>query len=1208
MTNTTVAYTTPGSYTGTNGWLCPVGVTSITVECEGGGGGGGSGAKSTFSYGGGGGRGGDYASKVLAVVPGTRYDIVVGAGGNGGAAVSSGNGNAGTSGGASYFISTSTVCAAGGGPGAGGSGSGAGGTTTSGTSVGTTINAGTNGSSAVVSQYPGGAGGAGGTPRGGGGGAGGPGGSSTPGATGTSPGGGGGGGAGNTSGTAGGAGAAGGVWITYVQPVAASGVGSLTLNGAAATAGTAPVSGTGSIALSGSGNATGPISDFSTNTPGAGTWTATFTGPALVYLWGGGGGGNAGKSLTSGGVGGGGAAAITDIIEVVQGTTYSFFIGHGGAGGSWSGGVGYSGEASYWGDGSSYRAAGGGANGVGGSISDCVGRSRVAGHDGTVPTDYSGGAGGAAASIGAHQGGAGAPSPGQNPGTTGYSPGGGGSGGGQNTGGDGGAGAPGGIFITQGSDTSIPGYYSLGVDASWNFSGAGTYDDFIPAGEGTCWVECVGGGGGGRGGNAGSLQGSHGGGGGAYAASDVAVRRGVMYRRIVANGGVGGAVGFGNPQNGTNGGDSSFTLTPLRVIQKQLTNNVATLWTYHPTTAAAQIHGFEVGDSVTVAGVDATFNGTFTVTAVATDRKSFSYAKVASNVGLTAVTPASNQVTRTTPIVMAKGGGGGTGQYNSASTAAEAGGQASASIGTVKVSGGDGNPAIPNTTNGGNGAGAGLPLGGQGGWGGGTALNSNPASNGGDPGQVPGGAGGGGAGQNNGNAGNGATGAVVIRWITSLCRVYVNGEMRDITRVRYKAAGSWQTIKNISAYKTSDTLLHSTVRTRDNPESRKRRWPSYLPESYKDRFDRNTGTFNWLQGAPHVRPAILANDFDCIIVGDSVAEGWTYLDRLPPYSSTGDFPNAYPRKGRDLIVAATPGTTIGGTGIIRPDSSVMADTQWTLGSNWTKNVHYISSSNTGSVATFNPGNTTDESGNVAYHGTKMAVVTSGGQATIAIDGTVVGTTSATSGAGVLARWESPTLSDAHHSLTVTPVGGTVVNLFGASLYTPSGIRVHNLGQGGAYAGVGDGSQKYWGAIAGGAPTNMTPSYSQPVFSKASKNGGRADAVFIMLGGNDDGLGSNMSAAITADILQGYANIGQAFDGPNTDIIICPDIMSGDQALGLMNLCITNGWAMIDFFWYSRGLTAIFDNHYNGDTYGHPNAAGTHWLGGMMRDAFLYNPI
>jgi len=67
------------------------------------------------------------------------------------------------------------------------------------------------------------------------------------------------------------------------------------------------------------------------------------------------------------------------------------------------------------------------------------------------------------------------------------------------------------------------------------------------------------------------------------------------------------------------------------VTNKALTSNVATL-----TTSAA--HGFEVGESVTVADVDATFNGSHTITAVTST--TFSFAKTASNVASAAVSPA----------------------------------------------------------------------------------------------------------------------------------------------------------------------------------------------------------------------------------------------------------------------------------------------------------------------------------------------------------------------------------------------------------------------------------------------------------------------------------------------------------------------------------------------------------------------------------------
>jgi hypothetical protein len=67
------------------------------------------------------------------------------------------------------------------------------------------------------------------------------------------------------------------------------------------------------------------------------------------------------------------------------------------------------------------------------------------------------------------------------------------------------------------------------------------------------------------------------------------------------------------------------------VSNKALTSNVATL-----TTSAA--HGLAVDDVVWVEGVDSTFNGKYTVTGVPTTT-TFTYAKTASNVASTAVSP-----------------------------------------------------------------------------------------------------------------------------------------------------------------------------------------------------------------------------------------------------------------------------------------------------------------------------------------------------------------------------------------------------------------------------------------------------------------------------------------------------------------------------------------------------------------------------------------
>lgn len=73
---------------------------------------------------------------------------------------------------------------------------------------------------------------------------------------------------------------------------------------------------------------------------------------------------------------------------------------------------------------------------------------------------------------------------------------------------------------------------------------------------------------------------------------------------------------------------SDPTPTSINVTNKELTSNVAKL-----TTATA--HGLYIGTSVVIAGVDATFNGTYTVTNVPSTT-TFTYAKTATNVSPTA--------------------------------------------------------------------------------------------------------------------------------------------------------------------------------------------------------------------------------------------------------------------------------------------------------------------------------------------------------------------------------------------------------------------------------------------------------------------------------------------------------------------------------------------------------------------------------------------
>jgi hypothetical protein len=81
-----------------------------------------------------------------------------------------------------------------------------------------------------------------------------------------------------------------------------------------------------------------------------------------------------------------------------------------------------------------------------------------------------------------------------------------------------------------------------------------------------------------------------------------------------------------------------FAATALEATTKQISTNTATI-----TTGTA--HGITTGDTVVISGVDATFNGTYTVASTPTTT-TFTYTKVASNTGPSAVSPAGSVVSK----------------------------------------------------------------------------------------------------------------------------------------------------------------------------------------------------------------------------------------------------------------------------------------------------------------------------------------------------------------------------------------------------------------------------------------------------------------------------------------------------------------------------------------------------------------------------------
>lgn len=121
----------------------------------------------------------------------------------------------------------------------------------------------------------------------------------------------------------------------------------------------------------------------------------------------------------------------------------------------------------------------------------------------------------------------------------------------------------------------------------------------------------------------------------------------------------GGFVGFGTTSPAAtlhaysqNAGTRVVTIsgrgTVVTVTNKALTANVATL-----TTGSA--HGFTVGRSVLIQGVDATFNGTYTIASAPTTT-SFTYALTAADVASTAATGTAQSDVQTADLLRIEGG------------------------------------------------------------------------------------------------------------------------------------------------------------------------------------------------------------------------------------------------------------------------------------------------------------------------------------------------------------------------------------------------------------------------------------------------------------------------------------------------------------------------------------------------------------------------
>jgi len=81
-----------------------------------------------------------------------------------------------------------------------------------------------------------------------------------------------------------------------------------------------------------------------------------------------------------------------------------------------------------------------------------------------------------------------------------------------------------------------------------------------------------------------------------------------------------------------------FAAAALEATTKQISTNTATITT-------GSVHGLTTGDTVVISGVDATFNGTYAVASTPTTT-TFTYTKVASNTGPSAISPVGSVVSK----------------------------------------------------------------------------------------------------------------------------------------------------------------------------------------------------------------------------------------------------------------------------------------------------------------------------------------------------------------------------------------------------------------------------------------------------------------------------------------------------------------------------------------------------------------------------------
>jgi lysophospholipase L1-like esterase len=355
--------------------------------------------------------------------------------------------------------------------------------------------------------------------------------------------------------------------------------------------------------------------------------------------------------------------------------------------------------------------------------------------------------------------------------------------------------------------------------------------------------------------------------------------------------------------------------------------------------------------------------------------------------------------------------------------------------------------------------------------------------------------------------------------------------------------------------------------------------PTYAAPVATNTYDPARNVYNWKGSNTRRHRAGLARAASGgrasqIFIGDSLTSGCvggTQMDRL----------HAWPRAYSATLDAL--GYPSAGSGLVRIMDGILRSDFWTVSGAWYGLYPCAVTSSAGSYATMS----VPDSGTTV--GVVFAGTTSATSVTISVDGATSGTGYLTVAAGgpanTVRRVELTGLDNQPHTVKVTCAGGTLI-LIGAEVLRDTGLRCHNVAQGGSTASLtGQGS---WTDTAAAFGTRLLPLYG----AASGAYGDTPTTVHCSLGGNDVSKGQT-----PAQVAAAISTLRAAC--PDSDFILYFEpqpaelTMSQWAPLGeaLYALADSLDVPLIDLHDRLGGYAVEAANGLTGDTVAHLNAAG-----------------